>query len=115
MNPRNGLRWMMEYGMNKTVTTSDTSLEEDFERLATVELATDSKGMVKPRVKVRNEHLGKAALTAVNVMDRLMDAYGDDPVRKAKARNALVRLSEDIAHGRDAWLYTKVEGEETDA
>jgi hypothetical protein len=92
----------MEYGMNKTVTTSDTSLEEDFERLATVELATDSKGMVKPRVKVRNEHLGKAALTAVNVMDRLLDAYGDDPVRRVTARKELVQ-------------YTEFEGEETDA
>ena len=102
MNPRNGLRWMMEYGMNKTVTTSDTSLEEDFERLATVELATDSKGMVKPRVKVRNEPLGKAALTAVNVMDRLLDAYGDDPVSRVTARKYLVQ-------------YTELEGEETDA
>ena len=88
--------------LNKTVTTSETSLEEDFERLATVELATDSKGMVKPRVKVRNEHLGKAALTAVNVMDRLMDAYGDDPVSRVTARKYLVQ-------------YTELEGEETDA
>ena len=88
--------------LNKTVTTSETSLEEDFERLATVELATDSKGMVKPRVKVRNEHLGKAALTAINVMDRLMDAYGDDPVSRVTARKYLVQ-------------YTELEGEETDA
>jgi hypothetical protein len=88
--------------LNKTVTTSETSLEEDFERLATVELATDSKGMVKPRVKVRNEHLGKAALTAVNVMDRLLDAYGDDPVSRVTARKYLVQ-------------YTELEGEETDA
>ena len=88
--------------MNKTVPTSETSLEEDFERLATVELATASKGMVKPRVKVRNEHLGKAALTAVNVMDRLLDAYGDDPVSRVTARKYLVQ-------------YTELEGEETDA